>query len=39
LDDYELTDTSAVLSAVDYRVVWDGLSGGTLEKREHETDE
>jgi predicted nuclease of restriction endonuclease-like RecB superfamily len=33
LSEYGLTDTSAVLSAVDYRVVWDGLTGGTLEKR------
>ena len=28
-----LTDTSAVLSAVDYRVEWDGLTGGVLKKR------
>jgi len=33
LDKYEITETSAVLSAVGYRVVWDGLSGGTLEQR------
>jgi len=33
LSEYGLTDTSAVLSAVDYRVVWEGLTGGTLEKR------
>jgi len=39
LDEYGLTDTSAVLSAVDYRVVWDGLSGGTLEEQARETDE
>ena len=28
-----LTDISAVLSAVDYRVEWDGLTGGVLKKR------
>jgi len=28
-----LTDTSAVLSAVGYRVVWEGLTGGVLEQR------
>ncbi|TQQ82641.1 DUF790 family protein [Halonotius terrestris] len=39
LDDYDLTDTSAVLSAVGYRVAWDGLSGGTLEERETQADE
>jgi hypothetical protein len=39
LDDYELTDTSAVLSAVGYRVKWDGLSGGTLAEREPQTSE
>ena len=33
LEAYGLTDSSAVLSALGYRVVWDGLSGGTLEKR------
>ena len=32
--EYGVSDASAVLSAVGYRVVWDGLSGGTLEKRE-----
>ncbi|MFQ3476100.1 DUF790 family protein [Halonotius sp. F2-221B] len=37
--DYGITDASAVLSAVGYRVVWDGLSGGTLEDREHESDD
>jgi len=37
LADYELTDTSAVLSAVGYRVKWDGLSGGTLAERETQT--
>lgn len=30
---YGLTDTSAVLSAVDYRVEWEGLTGGVLKKR------
>jgi predicted nuclease of restriction endonuclease-like RecB superfamily len=33
LSEHGLTDTSAVLSAVDYRVDWEGLTGGTLEKR------
>ena len=33
LADYGLSDTSAVLSALGYRVVWDGLSGGTLGTR------
>lgn len=32
--EYGVGDASAVLSAVGYRVVWDGLSGGTLEQRE-----
>jgi len=32
--EYGPSDASAVLSTVGYRVVWDGLSGGTLEKRE-----
>ena len=36
---YGVSDASAVLSAVGYRVVWDGLSGGTLEKRENQGDE
>jgi len=27
------TDVSAVLSRLGYRVVWDGLSGGTIERR------
>ena len=34
LSEYELTDTSAVLSAVGYRVNWDGLAGGTVELRD-----
>jgi len=34
IEEYGVTDASAVLSAVGYRVVWDGLSGGTLENRE-----
>ena len=33
LDEYGLSDTSAVVSTLGYRVVWDGLSGGTLESR------
>lgn len=33
LSEYGLTETSAVLSAAGYRVVWEGLSGGTLERR------
>lgn len=27
---YEITETSALLSAIGYRVEWDGLSGGTV---------
>ncbi len=30
---YDLSDTSAVVSTLGYRVAWDGLSGGTLESR------
>jgi len=33
LTPHGLTDTSAVLSAVGYRVVWEGLTGGVLEQR------
>ena len=33
LTEYGLSDTSAVVSTLGYRVVWDGLSGGTLESR------
>jgi len=33
IEEHGVSDASAVLSAVGYRVVWDGLSGGTLEKR------
>jgi Uncharacterized conserved protein len=32
--EYGVSDTSAVLSAVGYRVNWEGLSGGTLEERD-----
>ncbi|WP_302082332.1 DUF790 family protein [Salinibaculum rarum] len=31
LDEYGLDDASAVLSALGYRVAWEGLGGGTLE--------
>ena len=31
---YGVSDASAVLSAVGYRVDWEGLSGGTLEQRD-----
>ena len=33
LDDYGLSDTSAVVATLGYRIAWDGLSGGTLEAR------
>jgi len=33
LSEYGLTETSTVLSAVGYRVAWEGLSGGVLETR------
>jgi len=33
LAEYDLSETSAVVSMLGYRVVWDGLSGGTLESR------
>ena len=33
LTEYDLSDSSAVLSTLGYRVAWDGLSGGTLESR------
>ncbi len=33
ISEYGVTDAGAVLSAVGYRVAWDGLSGGTLEER------
>jgi len=36
IDEHGITDASAVLSAVGYRVAWDGLSGGTLEARENQ---
>ena len=39
LEQHALTDTSAVLSAVGYRVAWNGLSGGTLEPREPQAGE
>jgi len=34
IEEYGISDAGAVLSAVGYRVVWDGLSGGTLEERQ-----
>ncbi|MDG5777259.1 DUF790 family protein [Haloarculaceae archaeon H-GB1-1] len=34
LDDYGLDDASAVLSTLGYRVEWEGLSGGTVRKKE-----
>ena len=33
LDDHGIDDASATLSRLGYRVVWEGLGGGTLEKR------
>ena len=33
VDDHGVSDASAVLAAVDYRVEWEGLSGGVLTKR------
>ncbi len=33
LDEYGLTDASAALSALDYRVEWEGLSGGTVREK------
>ncbi|MFP8954305.1 DUF790 family protein [Natrialbaceae archaeon A-arb3/5] len=33
LSAYDLTDSSAVLAELGYRVEWDGLAGGTLAKR------
>jgi len=33
LDDYGIDDASAALSALGYRVEWEGLGGGTVEKR------
>jgi len=33
LDEFGIDDASAVLSAVGYRVAWEGLSGGTLRPR------
>jgi hypothetical protein len=34
LDEYGLTETSAVLSRLGYEVVWEGLSGGSIRTRE-----
>jgi predicted nuclease of restriction endonuclease-like RecB superfamily len=34
LDEYGLDDASAALSAVGYRVEWEGLSGGTVRERD-----
>jgi len=34
LDDYGLDDASAALSALGYRVEWEGLGGGTVRERE-----
>jgi len=34
LDEYGITGTSAVLSRLGYEVVWEGLSGGSIRKRE-----
>jgi len=34
LDDAGVADASAALSALGYRVEWDGLSGGTIRERE-----
>jgi hypothetical protein len=34
LDEYGIDDASAVLSRLGYRVAWDGLSGGTVQKKE-----
>ncbi len=34
LDEYGIDDASAVLSAVGYRVEWEGLSGGVLRERD-----
>ncbi|GGL62037.1 DUF790 family protein [Halocalculus aciditolerans] len=33
LDDYGLTDASAVLARLGYRVEWDGLTGGTVREK------
>ena len=33
LDDYGIDDASAVLSRLDYRVEWEGLSGGTVREK------
>ncbi|WP_253736587.1 DUF790 family protein [Halohasta salina] len=33
IDDYGVTDASAVLAAVGYRVEWEGLTGGVLKSR------
>ena len=34
LDEYGIDDASAVLSRLGYRVEWEGLSGGTVQKKE-----
>ena len=34
LADRDITDTSAALSALGYRVAWEGLSGGTIQQKE-----
>jgi hypothetical protein len=34
LDSHGIDDSSAALSRLGYRVEWEGLSGGTLRRRE-----
>ena len=34
LDEYGIEDASATLSALGYRVEWEGLGGGTIRERE-----
>ncbi|MGM0604880.1 MAG: DUF790 family protein [Halobacteriota archaeon] len=36
LDDHGIEDASAILSAIGYRVIWDGLAGGTIERIDSE---
>ncbi|QLH84443.1 DUF790 family protein [Halosimplex pelagicum] len=36
LDEYGIDDASALLSALGYRVEWEGLSGGTVRERDDE---
>ena len=33
LDEYGIEDASATLSALGYRVAWEGLGGGTVRER------